>query len=100
MAGCLASTGYAGRTDPTVLHARLTAAPRGATAEHGITLAHITRALLTVLATLARQIEVSSSRISTLCSRLRFQIGPHAPSYLPRQSNASRAKGKRTHMGR
>jgi hypothetical protein len=31
----LASVGYSGRTDPAVLHARLAAAPRGATGDHG-----------------------------------------------------------------
>jgi len=40
-----------------VLHARLTAAPRGATGVHGAAGAHVTRALLAVLATLNDQIK-------------------------------------------
>jgi transposase len=45
LAAWLASVGYCGRTDPAVLHARLTAAPRGAVGEHGDAETHITRAL-------------------------------------------------------
>ena len=52
LAASLASVGYCGRTDPAVLHARLTAAPRGAVGEHGDAETHITRALLAVLSSL------------------------------------------------
>ena len=52
LAAWLASVGYSGRTDPAVLHARLTAAPRGATGDDGAAQAHVTRALLAVLTTL------------------------------------------------
>jgi transposase len=52
MAAWLAGVGYCGRVDPAVLHARLTAAPRGAAGEHGAAEAHVTRALLAVLVTL------------------------------------------------
>jgi transposase len=45
LAAWLASVGYCGRTDPAVLHARLTAAPRGAVGEHGDAETHLTRAL-------------------------------------------------------
>jgi transposase len=59
----LASIGYSGRTDPAVLHARLTAAPRGATGDDGRAGACITRALLAVLASLASQVKVLSGQI-------------------------------------
>jgi Transposase len=45
MAAWLASVGYCGRVGPAVLHARLVAAPRAATGEHGAAGAHVTRAL-------------------------------------------------------
>lgn len=64
MAAWLASAGYSGRTDPAVLHARLAAAPRGATGEHGAAEAHVTRALLAVLVTLTEQIKALSAQIS------------------------------------
>jgi transposase len=60
----LAKQGYSGKTDPTVLHARLSAAPRGITGNDGDTQAHITQALLTVLATLVEQIKTLSAQIS------------------------------------
>lgn len=44
LAAWLASVGYCGRTDPAVLHARLTAAPRGVVGVQAITESHVTRA--------------------------------------------------------
>src|SRR5207302_10238633 len=35
LAAWLSSVGYSGRTDPTVLYGRITAAPRGATGQNG-----------------------------------------------------------------
>ena len=44
------ASGCCGRTDPAVLHARLTAAPRGLVGERGAAESHITRAFLAVAA--------------------------------------------------
>jgi len=63
LAAWLSSVGYSGRVDPAVLHARLTAASRGALGEHGATQAHITRALIAVLSTLVEQITSLSQQI-------------------------------------
>src|SRR5437588_730163 len=59
----LSSVGYSGRTDPTVLYGRITAAPRGATGENGAALAHTTRAFLAVLTSLVAQIKALSEQI-------------------------------------
>jgi transposase len=56
LAAWLASVGYSGRTGPAVLHARLAAAPRGATGDDGTAQAHVTHALHAVLTTLGEQI--------------------------------------------
>jgi transposase len=59
----LASVSYSGRTDPAVLHARLTAAPRGPLGAEGTTNAAITQALIAVLATLVAQIKTMNTQI-------------------------------------
>ena len=64
LAAWLASVGYCGRVDPAVLHTRLTAAPRGATGDHGAAEAHLTRALLAVLVALVDQIKALSNQIA------------------------------------
>jgi transposase len=69
LAGWLASVGYSGRVDPAELHARLIAAPRGATGEHGAAEAHITHALLAVLTTLTEQIKALSTQIGDQLAR-------------------------------
>jgi transposase len=61
----LAGVGYCGRTDPAVLYQRITSAPRGATGEHGRTLAAITSSYLTVLTTILEQIDTIEGQIST-----------------------------------
>lgn len=60
----LSSTGYSGRTDPAVLHQRITTAPRGITGEHARALAGITHAYLTTLQTITAQIEALTQQIS------------------------------------
>jgi transposase len=60
----LSSVGYCGRTNPAVLHARITAAPAGATGDYGQTLAGITRAYLAALATITAQIEALAQQIT------------------------------------
>jgi transposase len=64
LAAWLASVGYSGRKDPTVLLAHLRAAPRGATGEPGAAAAHTTRALFAVLASLVEQIRALSEQIA------------------------------------
>jgi transposase len=63
LTGWLARVRYSGRTDPAVLHARLTSAPRGATGEHATALAHITHAYLGALAALLTQLNHLETQI-------------------------------------
>lgn len=64
LAAWLASVGYPGRIDPTVLHARLAAAPRGHTGPEADAAAAITATFVAVLRTITTQIEVLTARIS------------------------------------
>jgi transposase len=89
MAAWLSSVGYCGRVDPAVLHARLTAAPRGAVGEHGTAQAHITRALLAVLTTLAEQIKTLSTQIS---EQLALHTDQHVFTNLPRAGRVRAAR--------
>jgi transposase len=89
MAAWLASTGYCGRTDPAVLHARLAAAPRGATGEHGAAEAHVTRALLAVLVTLTEQIKALNAQIS---EQLALHADQHVFTSLPRSGRVRAAR--------
>lgn len=54
---------YSGRTAPSVLHAHLTAAPRGATGTLGALQTAVTRALVTTLITLRAQIRALDEEI-------------------------------------
>jgi transposase len=85
----LASIGYSGRTDPAVLHARLTAAPRGLTGPGADAQAPITRALHAVLVTLTEQIKALSAQIA-------IQLAAHADSHiftsLPRSGTVRAAR--------
>ncbi|HEY6295753.1 MAG TPA: IS110 family transposase [Streptosporangiaceae bacterium] len=89
MAAWLASAGYCGRADPAVLHARLTAAPDGATGEHGAAEAHVTRALLAVLVTLNEQIKALSAQIS---EQLALHADQHIFTSLPRSGRVRAAR--------
>lgn len=60
----LASVGYKGRTDPAVLHTRLTACPRGVTGADGAAHVGITAALVATLKTLVAQIAGLKSQIA------------------------------------
>ncbi|MFG1953733.1 transposase [Micromonospora sp. NPDC048830] len=64
LAAWLKSIGYCGRTDPAVLHAGITAAPRGATGDHGHALAGITRAYLATLQAITTQIDALEQQIT------------------------------------
>lgn len=75
LAAWLAKQGYSGNTDPTVLHTRLTTAPRGATGPTADDQAHITLALVTVLATLTDQIKALETQIAR-------QLAAHADAHI------------------
>ena len=81
LAAWLASVGYCGRVDPAVLHAGLTAAPRGATGEHGTAAAHVTHALLAALTTLVEQIKALTEQID---EQLDLHADAHIFTSLPR----------------
>jgi len=85
----LSGIGYSGRTDPTVLHARLTAAPRGATGPDGQASACITRALLAVLTSLTSQIKLLSSQIG---DQLTAHTDQHIFTSLPRSGTVRAAR--------
>jgi transposase len=85
----LASVGYSGRTDPVVLYARLTSAPRGLTGHDAAAQACITHALHAVLTTLSEQIR-------TLSAQIAGQLAAHADSHvftsLPRSGTVRAAR--------
>jgi len=89
LAAWLASVGYCGRVDPTELHARLVAAPRGATGDHGNTQAHITHALLAVLTALVDQINALSAHIA---EQLALHTDAHIFTSLPRSGTVRAAR--------
>jgi transposase len=89
LAAWLASAGYSGRTDPAVLHARLAAAPRGATGDDGTTQAHVTAALHAVLTTLADQIKALSGQIGGQLAR---HADAHIFTSLPRSGTVRAAR--------
>jgi transposase len=65
LASWLRANHYSGRTDPAALHQRITNAPRGATGEHGQTLAAITAACLATLSVIMDQIRDLTDQINT-----------------------------------
>jgi transposase len=85
----LASVAYSGRTDPAVLHAHLSGAPRGATGHDGTAQAHITHALIAVLATLVEQIKVLSGQID---QQLAAHTDQHIFTSLPRSGRVRAAR--------
>jgi len=89
LAAWLASVGYCGRKDPAVLHARLAAAPRGATGDDGAAKAHTTRALLAVLAATAEQIKVLDAQIA---EQLALHTDAHIFTTLPRSGTVRAAR--------
>ena len=89
IAAWLAGAGYCGRIGPAVLHARLAAAPRGATGEHGAAEAHVTRALPAVLATLNEQIKALTAQVS---EQLALHADQHVFTSLPRSGRVRAAR--------
>ncbi len=85
----LAGIGYTGGADATVLHARLTAAPRGLTGDHGAAHAHVTRALVATLGALNEQIKALSDQIA---DQLADHVDAHIFTSLPRSGKIRAAK--------
>jgi transposase len=85
----LASIGYSGGTDPAVIHARITAAPRGTTGPDAEILAGTTHAYVAVLRTLNMQ-------ISTLAAGIAEQLDVHPDAKiftsLPRSGSVRAAR--------
>jgi len=89
LANWLSSAGYSGRTDPAVLHQRLTGAPRGLLGEHAEAHAASTRAYLTVLGTLNSQIHALADQIS---DQLTAHPDHHIITSLPRSGTLRAAR--------
>ena len=85
----LASIGYSGHTAPAVLHARLTAAPRGLTGPDADAQAPITHALHAVLTTLTQQIRALAAQIAT---QLAAHADHHIFTSLPRSGTVRAAR--------
>jgi transposase len=85
----LASVGYCGRTDPATMHARLIAAPRGATGDQGAAHVHITRALVATLNSLVEQIKALSEQIG---EQLATHADAHIFTSLPRSGTVRAAR--------
>jgi transposase len=89
LAAWLKAASYSGRTPPGELHARLTAAPRGATGGDGTAQAGITRALLAVLRTLTEQIKALETQIA---GQLAAHADAHIFTSLPRSGTVRAAR--------
>jgi transposase len=85
----LATVAYRGRTDPAVLHARLTACPRGATGAQGRAYLGITRALVATLSTLGDQIQLLAIQIG---EQLTTHADAHIFTSLPRSGTIRAAR--------
>lgn len=87
--GWLAKQGYSGKTDPAILHQRLTSAPRGAIGQAADDQAHITRALVAVLTTLVDQIKHLETQIG---AQLDAHADAHIFTSLPRAGRVRAAR--------
>ena len=85
----LASVGYTGRTDPAILHARLTAAPCDAVGSEGAAHLGITRAFVTTLSGLVEQIKLLSAQIA---EQLAAHADAHIFTSLPRSGTIRAAR--------
>jgi transposase len=63
LAAWLKSAAYSGKKDPSALHARLAAAPRGSAGPHAAALAEVTLALVAVLRALKTQVKALAASI-------------------------------------
>lgn len=89
LADWLTKQGYPGKTDPATLHARLRGAARGTTGPDAEPQAHITRALLAVLSTLAEQIRALNVQID---QQLQAHADQHIFTSLPKPGRVRAAR--------
>lgn len=89
LAAWLTSAGYSGRNTPELLHARLTAAPRGTVGGAADIHATTTHAYLAVLGTLTAQISVLADRIG---EQLAVHPDGHTFTSLPRSGTVRAAR--------
>jgi transposase len=75
LAAFLAGIRYCGSTTPEVMHARIAAAPAGATGDPGAAAVHVTRALVAALQALIAQIDVLTDQITE-------QLHAHADGHI------------------
>lgn len=85
----LASVGYSGRTDPAVLHAHLTQAPRGLTGPAATAEAGSTHAMIALLTTLVEQIKILGRQIG---DQLDAHADGHIFTSLPRSGRVRAAR--------
>jgi transposase len=89
LARWLSSAGYSGKVDPAVLHARLAAAPRGATAADGQANAAITASFVAALTILVEQIKALTTEIE---AQLAAHADAHIFTSLPRAGQVRAAR--------
>jgi transposase len=89
LASWLSAAGYPGRTDPAVLHDRLTAAPRGLTGADGHANAVITASFAATLTSLNTQIKALTSQID---AQLAAHTDAHIFTSLPRAGRLRAAR--------
>jgi transposase len=89
LAAWLAKQGYSGKVEPAVLHAHLTAAPRGSTGADADAYAGITRALINVLSELLEQIRTITGQID---AQLAAHADEHIFTSLPRSGRVRAAR--------
>jgi hypothetical protein len=85
----LAGIRYCGSTTPEAMHARITAAPPGATGDAGAAAVHVTRALLAALRALVEQIDALTDQIT---EQLRAHADAHIFTSLPRAGTVRAAR--------
>jgi transposase len=85
----LSSVGYSGRTDAAVLHAHLTAAPRGATGDQAAAQQPITDSFVAVLKVVGQQIKALEAEISR---QLDAHADQHIFTSLPRAGRVRAAR--------
>lgn len=89
LGGWLRKQGYTGRTQPTVLHAKILAAPRGPVGTLATTLAGITAGYVAVLRTLTEQARVLEAQIDR---QLTGHADQHIFTSLPRSGRFRAAR--------
>jgi transposase len=89
LAAFLAGIRYSGSTTAEAMHARILAAPRGATGATGAAAVQVTRALLAVLRALVEQIEALTVQIT---GQLHLHADAHVFTSLPRAGTVRAAR--------